>query len=209
MIDLTVNFDSLRIDLKKLSESRLLSQYVDGRILKLLMGVFTSEIQELLDAIIDLMEYRTIQKAQGAQLDAIGRIVGQERLAYNYDQDYWFSPDEDDVQPDNGHWWSNPAEQALIQIMDDSTYRRWIWLKILENHNKFSSKPELENIIREGLSEEVGIEAEGSMNGKVLCNPEITLTNFNLLMYHKNNLQVENDYMFPYSATSTVTSERS
>jgi len=206
MRDLTVDFTGLRFDLKNIAESRMLSQYIDGHILNLLLNVYVSEIQELLDAIVDLMEYRTIQKAKGTQLDVLGRIVGIKRTAYNYEEEYWFAPDEDEIQPDNGHWWSNPAEKAVLEQMDDDTYRQRIWLKVLENHNKFSSKPELENIILEGISENVGIQREGPMEGKIYCNAEISLTNYYLLSYHKNNLQVENQYMFPYSATSTITS---
>lgn len=206
MRDLTIDFSSLRFNLKEISETRLLSQNINGRLLKLFMGIITSEIQELLDAIVDLMEYRTIQKAQGPQLDALGRIVGQTRLAYNYDEDYWFSPDKADVQPDIGHWWSNPAQQANIEPMDDDTYRQWIWLKVLENHNKFSAKEEVENIIAEGINEEVGIARSGNMVGKIYCNDGISLTNYNLLDYHKDNLQVENQFVFPYSATTSISS---
>lgn len=205
MRKLTIDFTGLRFNLKEISENRLLSQYVDGRILKLLLGVLTSEIQELLDAIVDLMEYRTLQKAEGEQLDAIGRIVGQKRLAYDYEEDYWFAPDENSVQPDIGHWWSNPAEQAILEPMDDATYRQWIWLKILENHNLFSAKEEIENMVLEGIEEEIGIESEGLMNGKIYCNTEISLTKYNLLSYHKDNLQVENEFIFPYSATTKIT----
>jgi hypothetical protein len=206
MRDLTIDFSSLRFNLKEISKTRLLSQNINGRLLKLFMGIITSEIQELLDAIVDLMEYRTIQKAQGPQLDALGRIVGQIRLAYNYDEDYWFSPDKTDVQPDVGHWWSNPAEQANIEPMDDDTYRQWIWLKVLENHNKFSAKEEVENIIAEGINEEVGIARTGNMVGKIYCKDGISLTNYNLLSYHKDNLQVENQFVFPYSATTSISS---
>lgn len=206
MKDLTIDFSSLRFNLKEISETRLLSQNINGRLLKLFMGIITSEIQELLDAIVDLMEYRTIQEAQGPQLDALGRIVGQKRLSYNYDENYWFSPDKTDVQPDIGHWWSYPAEQAIIESMDDDTYRQWIWLKVLENHNKFSAKEEVENIIAEGINEEVGIVRTGSMVGKIYCKDGISLTNYNLLDYHKNNLQVDNQFVFPYSATTSISS---
>ena len=208
MRDLTIDFSPLRLDLKEISESRLLSQFYKAKVLKLLLGVYTSEIQELLNAIVDLMEYRTIQKAQGVQLDIIGRIVGQKRLSYNYEIDYWFAPDDEDVQPDIGHWWSNPAEQAVLEPMDDNTYRQRIWMKVLENHNKFSSVPEIKEIIMEGISEPVGIQAEGDMNGKILCDNDISLTNYNILGYHKDNIQVENQYTIPYSATSTITVER-
>lgn len=204
MKDLTVDVSSLRFDLKSISESRILSQFSNKKIFNLLLGVFTSEIQELSDAIADLIEYRTLQKARGYQLDALGRIAGISRQGFNYDSKYWFTPNEEETKPDEGHWWSNPAEQAVTEEMDDNTYRERIWLRILENHNKYSSVPEIKEQILEGLNENIGIVNEGNVTGKIYVSQSIGLTNYNLLDYNTNTQQVDNDFLFAYPIATVI-----
>lgn len=201
----TLDFSPLRFDLKQISESRILSQFHKSPVLKLLLGAFTDEIQELLDAIVDLMEQRTLAKAKGPQLDAIGRIVGRNRRIFNYDEEYWFAPESEDVQPDNGHWWTHPYPKAVEQTMDDVTFRKWIGMKIIENHNKFSSHPEIVDAIKDGLGEQIGIEQTGDVAGKIITRKEISLTNYNLLDYHINTNLVDNEFLFPYQAATEIT----
>lgn len=199
-----IDFSSLRFDLTKISESRILSQYITSPLFKKLLGAFTSEIQELMDAIVDLMEYRTLTKAEGKNLDAIGRIVGRERTAYNYSAAYWFTPDEEGLGPDNAHWWLKGTQAAISEQMDDITYRKWIWMTILQNHNLFSSTPELENAIYDGIGEQVGIERDGMMIGKIYASETISLTNYGLLDYYIDTNLTDNDYLFAYPATTSI-----
>ena len=200
----SIDFSSIIFDLKEISESRLLSQFYDSKILKLLLGAFTSEIQELSTAITNLIKGRTLSNAEGEQLNAIGRIVGQDRMGYNYDADYWFAPDLDGVCPDNGFWWVQNEPQAVLQEMDDGTYRKWLWLKILENHNLYSSNPEIKNQILEGIQEVVGIEKVDPMEADIYVSKNISLTNKALLTYNKNTKLTDNDYMVAYPATTNI-----
>jgi len=204
MVAKNIDFSAVRFNLKQISESRILSQYSESPLFKKLLEVFTSECQELLDAIVDLMEYRTLSKAQGKQLDIIGRIVGQPRLAYNYDSLYWFTPNEDGLGADNGHWWIGGVPQAVEEDMDDITYEKWIWLRVLENHNLFSSTPELVQAIYDGLGETVGIEQVDMMTGKIYAESTISLTNYSLLDYYRDTPIVNNEYMFAYPATTKI-----
>lgn len=199
-----IDFSSVKFDLKAISESRLLSQFYDSKVLKLLLGVYTSEIQELCDALYQLISGRSLNNAQGKQLDAIGRIVGRDRRMYNYDSQYWFAPDENGIQPDNGAWWVQNAQQAEYQDMDDVTYRKWLWLQILENHNLFSATPELENAIKEGIGDTVGIERTGPMEATIYVTPNISLTNKSLLSYNEDNELTDNDYLFAYPAATSI-----
>ena len=202
-----IDFSSLRFDLKEISEGRILSQYSDSPLYKKLLGAFTDEIQELLEAIVDLMEYRTIAKAEGKNLDAIGRIVGQNREAYDYEASFWFTPDEEGLGVDNGHWWLQGTQQAVTELMEDEEYRKWIWMRVLENHNKFSSKPEVEKAIYEACGETVGIEISNMMTAKIYASNTISLTNYALLDYHIDTYLTDNDYMFAYPATISVSSK--
>ena len=202
-----IDCSELRYNLKEISEGRILSEYATSPLYKALLGVFTSEVQELLDAIVDLIEKRTIGKAEGTALDIIGRIVGQERKSFDYDADFWFAPDEDGVGGDNGHWWIGGTPQAITTLMDDDTYRKWIWLRCLENHNLFSATPEIEDAIYDGLGEVVGIERVGMMTGKIYAETTISLTNFNLLDYNVDTPMVDNEFMFAYPATTVISSK--
>lgn len=204
MTVLAINFDSMKFDMKAISESRILSQYSQSTLYKLLLGVFTSEIQELSDAIHDLMEKRTIAKAEGKILDIIGTIVGQNRDSLDFETSFWFSPDTDGSQPDNGHWWIKNVPQAETEVMEDDTFRKWIEMKILKNHNKFSSKPEIENSIYGGIGEKVGIQRVGMIQQDLYVSTSISTTNKGLLSYLVNTPFTENQYLFSYPATTSI-----
>lgn len=199
-----IKTDSIRFDMKAIAIGRMLSQFYGKKVLQLLLLAYIEEVQELSTAIADLIEKRTLNKAEGTQLDIIGKIVGRDRLSYNYGTDYWFTPDEVGVSPDSGHWWMSPAEQAVDERMDDETYRKWIWLQILENHNLYSAKPEIEKAIQEGIGETVGIQRTGMMDADILVNENISLTNKSLLAYNENNMLTDNDYLFSYPATTKI-----
>lgn len=204
MSDLTINFDSIKYNLKKISEGRILSQYANSTLYKLLLGVFTSEIQELSDAIHDLIAKRTIKNAEGKTLDIIGRIVGQSRISLDFDTTFWFAPDTDGSSPDNGHWWVKNAPQAETEVMDDETYRKWIWMKIQKNHNKYSSKPEIEKEIDDGIGEKIAIQRVGMIEQDIYCTQSISSSNMALLSYVQDTTLTENQYQFSYPATTVV-----
>lgn len=199
-----IKADSIRFDMKAIAIGRMLSEFYGKKILQLLLLAYIEEVQDLSTAIADLIEKRTLNKAEGTQLDIIGKIIGRDRLSYNYETDYWFTTDEAGVSPDSGHWWMSPAEQAVEERMDDVTYRKWIWLQILENHNLYSAKPEIENAIYDGIGETVGIQRTGMMDADIYVNENISLTNKRLLAYNENNMLTDNDYLFSYPATTKI-----
>ena len=204
MSAIDIKTDSIRFDMKAIALSRMLSQFYGKKIMELLLQAYIEEIQELSTAIADLIEKRTLNKAEGETLDIIGKIVGRSRVYYDYEVSYWFAPDTEGVSPDSGHWWCYPAQQAVGQNMDDITYRKWLWMQILENHNLYSSTPELEQNILDGIGEVVGIQRIGMMEADLYVIQNISLTNKNLLSYNINNTLTENDYLFPYPATTKI-----
>jgi hypothetical protein len=204
MSAIDIKTDSIRFNMRAIAMSRMLSQFYGKKILQLLVQAYIDEVQELSTAIADLIEKRTLNKAEGNALDTIGKIVGRSREYYNYEASYWFAPDTEGVSPDSGHWWCYPAEHAVGQAMDDVTYRKWLWMQILENHNLYSSTPEIENNILDGIGETVGIQRTGMMEADLYVSQNISLTNKNLLTYNTNNTLTENDYLFPYPATTNI-----
>lgn len=204
MANLDLNFDDIKFDLKSISESRILSQYSQSPLFKLLLGAITKEVQELSDAIVDIIKYRSVAYAKGKNLDAIGRIVGFDRKTYNYDVSYWYEPDDAGVCPDNGHWWVKNSPQALVEPMDDITYRKWIWMKILKNHNLFSSKPEIEKEIKEGIEEIVAIQRTGMIEQDIYTTTSISSTNKKLLSFVVDTTLTDNQYLFSYPAATKI-----
>lgn len=204
-----IKLNDVTFNLREISESRILSQYATQPLYKELLGAITSEVQELADAIRDLIAYRTIELAEGKNLDIIGRIVGLDRQMYNYGEGYWFAPEEEGVSPDNGNWWVKNSPQAVLEEMDDTTYRQWIWMKILKNHNKFSAKPEIEKQILEGINEEIGIQRTGMIEQEVYTTTTISTTNKELLSFVKNTPLTDNQYLFSYPATTKIVDQES
>lgn len=204
MSAIDIKTDSIRFDMMNIALSRMLSQFYGKKILQLLLQAYIEEVQELSTAIADLIEKRTINKAEGVQLDTIGKIIGKPRTYYEYEMDYWFAPDSAGVAPDNGHWWCYPAPQAIGEKMDDAQYRKWIWMQILENHNLYSSVPEIENNIKDGIGEVVGIQRTGMMEANLYVSENISLTNKKLLSYNEDKMLTDNDYLFPYPATTKI-----
>ena len=204
MSAIDIKTDSIRFDMRAIALSRMLSQFYGKKILQIFVQAYIDEVQELSTAIADLIEKRTLNKAEGTALDTIGKIVGRSREYYNYEVSYWFAPDTEGVSPDSGHWWCYPAQQAVGQNMDDITYRKWLWMQILENHNLYSSTPEIEKNILDGIGETVGIQRTGMMEADIYVNQNISLTNKKLLTYNTNNTLTENDYLFPYPATTNI-----
>ena len=203
-MDLALNFDDIRFNLKEISESRMLSQYSNSHLYKLLLGAITAEVQELADAIVDMVIYRTIANAKSDALDAIGNIVGCKRTFQNIDDSFWFTPDKKDTSPDVSNWWVVNGQQGSSEPMEDETYRKWIVMKIMKNHNKFSAKPEIENQIYEGLGEKVAIERVGMIEQDVIVEPSIQDKDKNLLSYSVNTVLADNQFLFSYQAATDV-----
>lgn len=57
----------------------LISQFRDKPFIEILVKALMTQVQEIEDALFDLLVKRTIDTAVGAQLDVIGKIVGQKR----------------------------------------------------------------------------------------------------------------------------------
>ena len=128
------------------AKKRVLYQYSQKPIFLKIIKAYMEEIQELYDAIIDLQKRSFIFYGEGQDLDLIGEILGQKRAYFNYDTSFWFAPDIDGSAPDKGSAWVKNAEQAIIENMSDDMYRKYLWGKALENHTKFASREELQEL---------------------------------------------------------------
>ncbi len=63
----------------------LISQFRNKPFIEILVRALMTQVQEIEDALFDLLVKRAIDTAEGAQLDVIGKIVGQPRGTFDED----------------------------------------------------------------------------------------------------------------------------
>lgn len=199
---LKLDFSSVRKDLVAAGLDRMLAQYKNSPLFNKLVSVWLKQCQQLYDAIVDLQEYRTIYRAQGSNLEALGRIVGAKRVDFNYNDDYYFTPDKTGVTPDNGYAWCINAPMAGWATQNDDLYRNSIWRKALSNFVKFGSVPEIQEIVSAYMDEPVGFETSNPFTGTLVVSADMGLTNLEILTYTQNTEQVEHQFRIPYPTTT-------
>ena len=199
---LKLDFSSVRKDLVAAGLDRMLAQYKNSPLFNKLVAVWLKQCQQLYDAIVDLQEYRTIYRAQGSNLEALGRIVGAKRVDFNYNDDYYFTPDKAGVTPDNGYSWCVNAPMAGWANQNDDLFRNSIWRKALSNFVKFGSVPEIQEIVSAYMDEPVGFETSNPFTGTLVVSADIGLTNLEILTYTQNTEQVEHQFRIPYPTTT-------
>lgn len=69
------------------AESRVITQYKDSPNIKAIIEIYAKQVQELENAIFDMIDQRTLNGSVGFQLDQLGTILGQPRQGLN-DDDY-------------------------------------------------------------------------------------------------------------------------
>lgn len=79
--------DIVPIDHTELALDRLISQYKNSPNLKAYISIFTDQLQELEDAGFDLLNFRDLDSAYGAQVDLLARVVNAERDTAGYTVD--------------------------------------------------------------------------------------------------------------------------
>lgn len=157
---MALTFDEFKVDTAALACERLLSQFeqsTDG--IQRFIKATTNQTQVLNDAELSVLLGRTLEQAQGVQLDIIGRIVGQPRplqagvpiLYFQWDST---SPQAWDAE---SPWFTNGAPVTALDAVPDTIYRAFIIGKIFRNHIFYCSKPEIMEFIRLTCSVESSI----------------------------------------------------
>ena len=149
--DLEIDFSTHDQDVFERAESRLLNQFQNSCVLRQFLKTLTDQVQELRDAGMDCLKKRTLNDAAGVQLDAIGRIVGQDRTILNAAERPWFGPDAESpnlLNPDSGTSWVPGADLTGDLQADDGQYLSLILSKIFKNHISSASLPEVQIFIQ-------------------------------------------------------------
>lgn len=157
---MALTFDEFKIDTAALACERLLSQFqqsVDG--IQPFIKAMTNQTQVLNDAELSVMIKRTLEQAEGVQLDIIGRIVGQPRPLQAGAPIQYFQWDSTPPQGWDAEspWWVQGAALNVLDAVPDIIYRSFIIGKIFRNHVFYCSTPEIMEFIRLTFSIESSI----------------------------------------------------
>lgn len=99
-----------------------------------LVNLLTSAVQASTDSVLSMPAAFDLDSAIGAQLDAVGRWAGASRAVSIPIPGTSFSFDEAGLGFDEGTWAPAYAPTEGVVLLDDSTYRAAIRLKIVCNH---------------------------------------------------------------------------
>ena len=169
-------------------ETIMLSEFRNSPNLISYIKQFTTEIDEVSKAIQDTINYRHLADATGKQLDVIGEIVGVGRIFYGaaalgyfgfYDDPQAAFPSIGSTTDTTkgGIYKSITDPDAADYVMDDVTYKKAIYAKILKNMTNCCIEDVLLYIdLMVGYS----------------CNTQITETSCAVAIYvHENLTQVQ------------------
>lgn len=200
--NLAVDFTPYARDFRAIADSRLLAQFYKSDVLKQIIHAFADEAQELYDAIIELQRRRCVAYADGYWLEGLGRIVGQPKVEYAYDDSLYFIPDTESQSVDQGIAWVQNAPLATTATPTDDIYRVQILGKIQNNMNRFSSVPELKQQVSATLGIPVSVElAANPAEVNILVTDAASATDKYLLSAFRNiSINAEDAYFFPYPA---------
>jgi hypothetical protein len=146
------------VDLQTRAAGRVLRQFSRSEVLLSLLWALVSEIQELSYAAMGVQRYRMPASARGENLNAIGRIVGQDRVLIDYSAVAWFRPDSTNQSVDQVPTWTLGAPLYDIASADDELYRMLIQAKVFRNFCLFGSITEIQEAALEAFGVKVSFQ---------------------------------------------------
>ena len=199
-----VDFTPYRKDLVEQALSRILSQHYDKCVLRQFVAAFGDECQELYDACIDMQEMRTPFEAEGENLNALGRIVGEPRAPWVYDESGWTFFDRQGQGADQTLVWCIGGPMGVSVIVEDSQYQMNIIVKAIKNHTLTSSVPELQDLIDVAFDQFVSFEKTGPNEVKIIVPASISMPRLVALTRAQDNMRVDNEFYMNYPATLDI-----
>lgn len=203
-----VDFSKEARDIVEEGLSLILSQYSHSCVLRKVLSVVLEEIQELYDACQEAQKRRSLDYATNYELEALGRIVGQERESTSDSESTWMYGDDAKKNPDAIQTWSYKGALGRLGKMTDSKLRDWIMFKILKNHALTTSLPELGKMVQQFWKMDISIVKAGKPFVASMYVPN-TISDMQLyyLQLFRTTRQCDRDAIFPYPVTLSFTGE--
>ncbi len=193
------------IDLQTRAAGRLLRQFRRSPVLLQVLHALVAEIQEFMDACGDVLRLRTPHDARGEQLNAIGRIVGQDRVLVDYSEIAWFAPDLDNRGADQSPVWCVGAPLLDTAIANDELYRTLIQAKVYRNFVRYGSISEIQEAAREAFGVPVSFQRTGPVDVALLVPRSVPLHVLGFLTEKTTTVRADDEYISPYPATVRIT----
>lgn len=218
---------TFKVDYSK-AYGRDLSSEAIGRSLDMMRGkpvyeailnAFSSEVQELYNAAIDLLICRSLYDANGVWIDAIARIVGARKLPEDSGQAYDFLwawvkngdaafeevTDISRASSDTTVAWVKNAPDNILVLPSAGAFRTQILARIMHNATQNCSLPELSSIVRLIFGINCYVQRTGPMQIKIWVPSSATNSVQYFLKYHSSlDARVDRIWYMPYPATIEV-----
>jgi len=201
---LQVDFSEFEIDLIDHAMNLLPMRYSKSHVMRQFLSTLVNEVQQLYDAIIELQRQRTLFDADGANLDGLGRIVGEDRTQYAYSDKSWVAFDRPAQAFDSMPFWCIGAPLAEYLPAKDSQYQKNILSRILKNHTLTGSPIELSRQLAFATGLNISFEKTGFMQVRLVVPSEISITDLINYTVPKDTRYVDSQYVVPYPATLDI-----
>lgn len=196
-----IDFSIYKKDLIEEALEKMLSQHYSKCVLRQFVAAIMKEVQVLYDALIELQRQRTVFWAEDENLDALGRIVGQERDPWEYTENNWMFFDRDDQTYNKVPVWCLHGFIGQYVPMEDAQYRVMIISKAIKNHALTASIPELTFLAELFMGVTVSFLKISANRVRILVPANISTTNLILLTRSIADARVDDSYLLPYPVT--------
>lgn len=203
-IQYDVDFTGYHKDLITQALDRMLSQHYNKCVLRQFVAAFIRQCQELYDACIDMQRLRIPYNAEGENLDALGRIVGEDRTPWMYDESGWMFFDRQGQGWDQVPVWVRGGPLGTSAYVDDIQYRTNIIIKAIKNHTLTSSIPEITELIRLIFGIYVAFDKLGPNQVQIIVSSNISMQQLILLTYSWDNTRVDHAWYMNYPVTLDI-----
>lgn len=201
-----VKIEQPTVDLSERATSRTLLQFRKSSVFLNVLQSFVAEINRLQGAIVEAINKRGVAEATGVNLDAIGRIVGQDRTVLDFSELPWFTPDDETLACDMAPAWVTGAATGGSYAADDVWYRELIAARIFRNFTMYSSVYEIQTVLKEALDVDVSFERVGPMEIEVIVNQYTPLWVINFIIRILTDPYTETVMFAPFAATTRLVS---
>lgn len=195
------NIDIDAIDLQARAAGRLLWQFRRSPVLLSILHALVEEIQAAIDMLLDMQRLRMPEAATGENLDAIGRIVGQDRILIDYSERVWMRPDTANQGPDIAPVWTSGAPRYQSAAADDWLYRILIKAKIYRNFCRYGSILEIQSAALRAFGVNVSLQDSSTT---LLVQSDIALHILGFLTEERTDSRMDSYFLPPYPATMRI-----
>ena len=166
-------------------------------------GILQAQIdqaQNLDDTMLACLCGRDLRWAVGAQLNGLGRIVGQGREVVSLSEEQWLRADDFIGAPDSAPAWVTGVATYGKRLAGDDEYRLRLYGKIAKNHTKHGSLPEVLWFVRQAFGIDCALQRIGPLEGLLLVRSNIPRYLIQELVHVFSDSRADQQYLLPLPA---------